>query len=230
MDPISLIGFGAGLIGGFGKLFGRGAANRKMRQLEASDPVYKYNPEVASRLALAKTLLNARMPGATSIERNIYGSGVNAFARAQKTATSGAQLLAEGGDIQGRTNQAFNQLGVEEAQDYQRRYGNLAGAQEADIAEQNRVFEDQVRRFQDKAQIEGAINANQQANWGDISNLGFSLADFGLSGGFNKMFGGGKTSTSYDRSGAPPFWGTNNPLTSFSQLQGGYSPIYNINR
>lgn len=193
MNPLSLLGFGAGLIGGFGKMFGRGDANDELESLLASDPKYAANPEVANRLALAKTLLNGRMPGAANIEKNIYASGSNSFARATKAASDSSQLLSEGASIQGRTNQAFNNLGQEEAQDYQRRYGNVVGAQEAFVNESDKVFQDQVRRFQDKAQIRGAITENNQNAWGDLEGLGFSLSDFGLSGGFGNMFGKGNS-------------------------------------
>lgn len=209
MDPLSLVGLGVGLFGGIGKLFGRGAANRRLRQLQSADPAYTANPEAAQRLALAKTVLNARSPGAMQVERNIYSSGANAAALAQKASSDSSQLLAEGANIQGRTNQAFRNLGIDEANDWQRRYSNLVGAQEGYINEQDKVFQDQVRRWQDKAQIQGAIQQNKQSNWGDISNLGFGLMNFGLSGGFKNMFGGG------GGGGMTP-----QMPTSFRQLQG----------
>lgn len=188
MNPLSIIGLGAGLIGGIGKLFSRGAANRRLRALQKEDPIYKENPLAAKRLGLANTLLNARMPSAASVERNIYQNQANTVSNAQRSATSGNDLLLAGGAIQGQTNQAFNELGEDEATDYQRRYGNQVAAQEGLINEQDKVFQDQTRRFGNKVQIQGAISGNQQAGWGDISNMGFGIASFGLNGGF----GGGR--------------------------------------
>jgi len=93
-----------------------------------------------------------------------------------------------GAASQGQTNKAFGDLATQEAQDYQRRYGNLVGAQEGEIAEGDKVHQDEVRRFQDLAQIRGAQNQNTQNTLGSLSNLGFGIANFGISGGFQSLF------------------------------------------
>jgi hypothetical protein len=189
MDPFTIASLGVGLIGSIGKMFGRGKANRRLRELEESDPIYSANPLAAERLALSKNLLNARAPGAQSVERNIYANQGNQIGDISRNATDSSQALALGASTVGQSNQAFNQLGEQETQDYQRRYGNVVNAEEGVINEGNKVFQDQVRRFGDKAQIRGGINENQQSNWGDVSNLGFGLSNFGMAGGFKNMFG-----------------------------------------
>lgn len=214
MDPLSLIGFAGGLVGGIGKIFGRGAANRQLKRLLAKDPIYSENPEVRARLGLAKTLLNARAPGAAMAERNIYTSNANATASAENASTDSSQLLATAGEIQGNTNDAFNNLGQQETADYQRRYNNVGGAQQDLVNEQDKVFQDKVRRFQNEAEIRGAITNNKQSGWGDISNLGFGLMNFGLAGGFNKMFGGA------GGGGYNPQMNFQSNPTSFAQIQG----------
>lgn len=194
------IGAGVGIAGGIGKMIGRGKANKRMEALMAQNPVYKENPLARQRLGLAQSLLNARMPGAAAAEQNIYANQANRLSQVQRNATDSSQLLALGAQAQGQANQSFGDLGMAEAQDYQRRYGNLAGAQEGVIREGDKVFQDETRRFQDKVQIQGAQNANRQANWGDVSGMGFGLMDFGMSGGFGKMFGaGGGGSAGADR-------------------------------
>lgn len=165
LSPLGLVG---GLIGGIGKLFARGKANRDLRDLQKQDPVYD-----TGRLNLARTLLNARMPGASSAERNIYGNQANQVANINRNATDSSQALALGAGTQGVTNQAFEQLGDQENQDYQRRYGNV-------VNEENNKYQDQVRRYGDKAQILGAQNENRQNSWTEVSNMGFGLADYGL--------------------------------------------------
>lgn len=182
-----LAGAGLGLIGTIGKMFARGAANRKLRQLQKEDPVYQSSPIAAQRLGLANTLLNARAPGAAAAEQNIYSNQANATANAERGATDSSQLLLTGGAIQGQTNDAFNQLGQNETADYQRRYGNQVGAQEGMIAEGDKVFNDQTRRFNDKTQFQGAQAANNANNWGDVSNFGMALGNFGVNGGFNSL-------------------------------------------
>lgn len=180
---LPLIGLATGLIGRIGKLFGRGAANRRLKALQAADPQYTENPLAKQRLGLANTLLNARMPSAATVERNIYQNQANTISNAQRSAASGNELLLAGSGVQGQTNQAFSDLGEQEANDYQRRYANQGEAQQGVINEQDKVYQDQVRRFGDKAQIQGAISNNNTSGWQDFSNLGFSLADFGVNSG-----------------------------------------------
>lgn len=182
---LPLIGLGIGAIGAIGKLFGNRRANKRLEQLIGQDPTYKANPIAGDRMALAQQLLNSRSPGAANVERNIYGSQGNALANASKYATDSSQMLAAGGMAQGQSNEAFENLGQQETQDYQRRYGNLVGAQEGMIQEGDKVYQDQVRRFEDLAKIRGAQNANTQNSWQGVSNLGFGLANFGLSAGPN---------------------------------------------
>lgn len=181
------IGAGIGIIGGIGKMIGRGKANRQMNRLLKEDPVYSENPLARQRLGLAQTMLNARMPGSQAVQNNIYGNQANTLSNIQRGATDSSQALALASGVQGSTNDAFNNLGIQESQDYQRRYGNLSQAQEGVIQEGDKVFSDQKRRFGNKMQVKGAINENRQNNWGDVSNMGFGLADFAMKGGLDGL-------------------------------------------
>lgn len=193
----ALIGLGIGAAGAIGKMFGRGKANRELRRLEKENPVYSADPRVMQmanqRLGLANTLLNARMPGAMQAERNIYTNQANMLGRLDRNATDAGQALSVAAGIGGQTDQSFSDLGMNEAQDYYRRLGMQQDAQQGVMNEATRIegnqYNDQLRRFNDKMSIRGAIQQNRQNTWGDISNLGFGLADFGMSGGFNNMFG-----------------------------------------
>lgn len=187
-----LIPLAIGVAGSVGKMIGRGKANRTMEGLIKKDPKYEINPLAKERLSLARTLLTARMPGAMQAERNIYRSGANAYLNATKAATDPTQLLATAGNIQGTQNEAFTNLGVMEGQDYQRRYGNYTGAQDTLINEGDKVFDDQIRRYGNEVKLRQAQNENRQNTWGDISNLGFSMLNFGSQGGFDNLFKGRK--------------------------------------
>lgn len=188
--PLALIGAGLGIAGGIGKMIGRGKSNRQLKALQGQDPKYAENPIAKQRMALAQTLLNARMPGAMQAERNIYQSAANTLGGAQRNATDASQLLAVGAAAQGRQDQSFVDLGQAEASDYQRRLTNLEQAQQGMINEGDKVYQDQIRRFGNQMQIQGAMAENRQNTWGDISNMGFGLADFGLAGGFDKFMQG----------------------------------------
>lgn len=204
--PVTLGMVGLGLAGSVGKMIGRGGANRQMRKLLAEQPKYKYD-------GMARTLLNARMPGAAQAERNIYQSGANTMGRMQQAATSASDVMQAAAGTQAQENQAFQGLAGQEAQDYQRRYGNYQ-------EEQQRKFADELRQYQTRAQLEGAIQENKQNTWGDISNAGFSLASFNAAGGFGKeglkgVFG--KTGTTSPTQ--PPMIGGTTP-SYFSNLIG----------
>lgn len=219
MNPLALAGLGIGLVGTIGKMFGRGKANRDLNKLLGQDPSYEINPIATQRVSLAQSLLNSRMPGAASIEKNIYGNEANSVSNINRNATDSSQALALASGAEGQANQSFNQLGVEESQDYQRRYQNLQGAQEGLIQEGDKQYQDKLRRYSDLAQIRSTQNANRQANWQDVSNLGFGLSDFGLSGGMGKMFGsGGGGSGSAGSAGTGGFGGGG----------GGLNPLYPI--
>jgi hypothetical protein len=198
MGPLSAIGMGVGLIGGIGSIFGNRKSNRELDKLLKQNPAYQSNPIAAQRMALAQQLLNARQPGAAAAERNIYGAQANSMANVQRNATDSSQALALAAGIGGQTNQAFGDLAQQEAQGYQQRYQNLVGAQEGMIQEGDKVYGDQVRRFQDLAAIRGMQNQNRQSSWQGISNLGFGLANYGaateqkaadiFSGGLSRLF------------------------------------------
>lgn len=197
-----LIGLGIGLVGGIGKMFGRAKANKELKSLLKQDPSYSADPRIMQlanqRLGLANTLLSARAPGAMQAERNIYSTQAGQLAGLNRSATDASQALAVAAGIGGQTQDAFTNLGQQEAQDYYRRLENQGQAQQGVMNEAQRVegnmFNDQLRKYQNKMDIQGAMQQNRQNTWGDISNLGFGLADFGMSGGFNGMFGGGKKS------------------------------------
>lgn len=193
MDPLAIAGAGLGIIGGVANLFGAKRANKKLDQLISQNPAYKSNPIAGQRMALAQQLLNARMPGAASQERNIYGNQASTLANIQRNATDSSQVLALAGATQGQTNQAFNQLGQQEGQDYYNRLNNLTGAQQGMVQEGDKVYQDQVRRFQDLAQIRGMQTKNTSNAWQGLSNMGMGIMNFGLAGGSNALFGGGQS-------------------------------------
>ena len=183
-----LLGLGMGLVGAVGKAVGRGKANREMNTLLAKNPVYQENPLARQRLGLAQTLLNARMPGATAVERNLFTNQATQLNRLDRGATDASQAIAAAAGIGAQTDNSLNQLGVTEAQDYQRRLGNVFDAQQGLIMEGDKVFNDQTRRYNDEFAVRGAQQQNRQNTWGDISNFGFSFANMAAQN--PGMFGG----------------------------------------
>lgn len=177
-----LAGLAIGAAGAIGKAIGRGKANKQMDALLAKNPAYTENPLARQRLGLAQTLLNARMPGAVAMERNLFTNQATQLNRLDRGATDASQALAAAAGIGAGTDNSLMQLGMAEAQDYQRRLNNLTTAQEGVIQEGDKVFADQTRRYNDEFAVRGAQQQNRQNTWGDISNFGFSLANFAAQG------------------------------------------------
>lgn len=180
MPVAGLVSAGIGLVG---SAISRANSNAELSRLMKENPQYKENPLAAERLGLARTLLNARMPGAAAAEKNIYANQASTIDNIERGATDSSQLLSAVGGVQTSTNEAFNNLGVQEAMDYQRRYGNYSNAQDGLINEKDKVFQDKVRRFQDKVQMKGAQQQNNGATWQELSNFGFGVANLELAGG-----------------------------------------------
>lgn len=196
-NGLGLAGLGVGLIGAIGGLFGNGKANRELRKLQAQDPNYATSEAgianhglADSRLALAQTILNSKMPGSASIERGIYANAANQQGNIARNATSGAQALALGAANEGQANNAFRQEGLDQANYYRGNLQNLNEAQQGMINENQNDYNDQLRQYGDKVQIQGAINKNRQNTWNSIANLGFGVADFASNSGMGGKGGG----------------------------------------
>ena len=173
------VGMGLQIAGTIGGNISAGKTRRSLKFLGTQDPTYKESPYAKQELGLAQSLYNARMPGATEMERNILQNQANTTAAINRNATDSSQALALAAGAQGQTNQAFNQLGMEEAQDQQRRYQNLVAGQRGMTAEHQALFDDTVRRWQDKLGIELKRNEIRQQQWSNVSNLGSSISGAG---------------------------------------------------
>lgn len=154
----------------------RAKANKTLRE------AMKNMPKAPRMTGLAQTLLNAKMPGAANIENQLNKTYASQIANMQRGSTSGNQLILGGAGAAGQLNQGLNQLQQADVQDYQRRYQNLDAAQQRDYA-------NSMQEYQTQLQLQGAINENQQANWGDLSNLG--MAGLNLAASKPSMFGTG---------------------------------------
>lgn len=187
MFPLALAGLGIGAVGAIGGIIHNFTSGNQLNALQAQNPNYTQSPYAAQRLGLAQTLLNARMPGASAMERNIQGNQANQLASVNRNATDSSQALALGSAAQGQTNQALQGLSVQEQQDYYNRLQNFTGAQQGMISEGDKAYQDRVRRFQDLASITGAKLQNQQTGWNSLSNLGIGgagvAAQFGMGAG-----------------------------------------------
>jgi hypothetical protein len=207
---------GAGAIGGIAS---RAQANKQIRNQLKNRPM----PQISN---LARTQLNARMPGAEQQERNIYQSGANAMGRTQQAATSAADVMQAAAGIQSQTNNAMAALGLQEAGDYQRRYGNLVNEEQYNQAQR-------MQDFETVNSAQAAIAQNRAKSWGDAAQFGMGAASIGLSGmggSFGKVGGGGTANTAKGvTSAAMPsqnmMYGTGGGITQPPMI-GGTTPAY----
>ena len=167
---------GAGTIGGIAS---RASANKQIREQLKNRPM----PQISN---LARTQLNARMPGAEQQERNIYQSGANTMGRTQQAATSAADVMQAAAGIQSQTNNAMAALGLQEAGDYQRRYGNLVNEEQYNQAQR-------MQDFETVNSAQAAIAQNRAKSWGDVTQFGMGAASAALggAGGASNLMGKG---------------------------------------
>jgi hypothetical protein len=171
------IGIASAGVNLLGDIFGLGKSDSAINQMVANMPKRKDSDIPEKQLAMANALINARMSGAASAERNIYQSGANAMSRIQRGATDPNQVLLGAGAVLGQESEGFEKLGQLEAEDYQKRQQNLMASQQAYQEELDKRYADQLNRFQMEAQLRGQQAANTQSLFGNIGNLGMGLAN-----------------------------------------------------
>jgi hypothetical protein len=224
-DPITgLVGAGLGIVGAVGNMFSTRKANKELKKLEKQNPTYAANPLAQERLNLAKSMLNARMPGASYLEQNIFSNQGNQMQNINTNATDSSQALALAAGSQGQTNEALAKLGFTETQDFQRRYQNFTGAQDTQINEMDKVFSDRVRGFEDKVRFAGARAANNSNAWNSISSIGQGVMNMGLAGGGWGALAGGQGGGQGSVPGMQSVGNVTSSLRDMSPVVGGNAP------
>lgn len=187
---------GIGILQGVGNAIQAHKANKQLESLLGQDPTYQKNPLAAQQFAMAQQLYNGRMAGAASQERNIFQNQANTVNAVNKNATDSSQALALAMGAQGQADKAFSGLRQEEAQNKYQMLGNLNQAYAGMINEDDKAYNDKLRKFSDIAQIRGAQQQNRSNALNGIFNgLNSEVSDFvgmGGIGGISNFFGGGK--------------------------------------
>jgi hypothetical protein len=176
----SIVGAGIGVIGAVGGMINSfttaSKLNRMANAITPVDPTYGVSQYAKDRLSLAQNLLNARMPGASTIERGIQTNQATQENSVNRTATDSAMALSTLGQVQGQSNRAMSNLGVQEQQDYYNREANLSNAQQGMVAEGDKVYQDQLRDYQEKEALKnaymGAAMQDKAQAWSSLSSTG----------------------------------------------------------
>lgn len=174
--PLMAIGAGLGAISSIGKfIFG----NKQRKEGKKINPIfnqYQASPYAKQQLGIAQQMFNGRMAGAAGLERNIFSNQATQLNRLAQNSTDPTQLLSLGAQSQGQTNQALQQLAIQEAMNKQAMLGNLNQAYGANIQEGDKVYNSMLQKFQmDTAQknaLLGGGASNMFGALGDLSSLG----------------------------------------------------------
>lgn len=195
---LPIIGAAMGLVGVVGKAIERGKANKELKKFQAQDPVRQRSGVVDQQYGMAQQLLNAADPYEQEAQRMAVTRFGNTTANIAKGATDASQFLAANAAATGQLQQDQAEVTAGSQDAYYQNLQNLQQAAGAVQQEDQNQFADQVRRFEDKGQIQGAIAQNKAATWGDIGNFGMGLASMGISAKANgvDIFGKKKQTTS----------------------------------
>lgn len=157
-------------------------ADKKLSSLIKEDPTYTSSPYAANTLGMAQTILNGRMAGAQSRERNIYGAQANTVSNINRNATDSSQALALAAGAQGRADDSFDNLQIQEGQDYYNKLNNLNNANAGMTAEHDKIEDDKVRRWQDQVNTVLTQYKMRRQGGNDWSQQGSGLGGMGGGG------------------------------------------------
>lgn len=176
------IGAGIGALGSLGKIIFGGGQRREGKRINPIFNQYKTNPYANQQLGLAQQLFNARAPGAQQQEQNILTNQANYNAGLSRNATDSSQLLALASLGQGQTNNAFQNLQMQEAANKQNMLGNLNNAYQGLISEGDKEYQSMLQKFQmDTAQKNALMGGGMQnimGGIGDLASLGIMGSQF----------------------------------------------------
>lgn len=179
------------LIGG---IFKGIQGHRQQKMANAIHPVnavYHTSPYAQNQLSTVQQMMNGRMAGASNEEQNIAGNFANSMAGVDRNSTNGSQSLAMLAGLQGNANNAYSQLGQQEAMNKQNMLGYLSSANQGMTDENGKVYNDQLRNYNNDLQ---AKNALQNAAWNNKGGMIDSFSNALVSAGNmaqNGAFGGG---------------------------------------
>lgn len=175
----SLIGIG-GMIGG--TINKNKTANKQMDMANAINPEwkkYQTSQYAQNRLGMAQQMFNGRMAGAADMERNIAANGANALSNINRNASDSSQALAAAAGAQGQTNDAYNNLAIQENKNKYSLLDNLNSGYDAMIKEGDKDYDSMMQKYGmdmgQKNSLMGASWQNKAGMWNDIASGGFGL-------------------------------------------------------
>lgn len=184
LDMLPGMGSVAGsLIGPVASLFlGKKQTKQNMSDIDALGEK-GIDPNAQAQLALATNLYQGRMAGAANEEGQIMQNQANATDAVERNSTDASQVLATIAGLQGGTNESFADLAAKEAADRQTRAGAVYNAQNTMIGEGDKVWQDKLRKLQQKI---GVRSVQTQNTFNALQGIGGSLSMAGSTLGNHK--------------------------------------------
>ena len=210
-NPLMAIGAGLGAVGAIGKFIFGAKQRKEGKRINPIFNQYQTSPYAKQQLGIAQQMFGGRMPGAQQLERNIYANQANALGGLSRNATDSSQLLSLGAQAQGQSNDAFQNLGIAEAQNKQAMLQNLNQAYGGMINEGDKSYQSMLQKFQMDTQQKNALMGggatNMTGGLGDLASLGIMGGQMGWFGGNGG--GGGQQSPQLGDGGVGTSWQTN---------------------
>lgn len=179
--------------GGIGSAFQLGTGIYDLFKAGSMHPQftpYQIPPELRAMLALSQNQLNSEMPGTAQLQHNIYSNQANSIGAAERGARGSSGLLSALAGVQGQTNNAFQNLGLLQAQNYQRNLANLQQSQQVMAGAEDKQWQlnkylPYLRELQRKYDLTGAGEQNIMGAFGSAAQTTGQMA------GLQSMLGGG---------------------------------------
>lgn len=192
--PLLAIGAGIGLANSIGRFFSGVKQKKEAKKINPIWQGYQTNPYAKAQLGLAQNMFNGRMAGAGRMEQNIASNQASTVSNIGRLATDSSQALALATGAQGQSNNAYNNLALQESQNKNQMLGNLNQAYGGMVREGDKVYQSNLQKYQMDAQRKDALNsAGMQNKYGavsDLSSMAFGLGGIQQQGGFDGMFSG----------------------------------------
>ncbi len=178
--PIAAAGLVASGLGGIFKMIKGAKQNKLADKVVIPDVNYSVSPFAQRQLAEAERLKNAQMPGMQQAQQGILGSQANVLGGASRNASSGAQLLSMLAASQGQADNATNQLAGQQGQFSMNMLNNYNQGLQGMTQEQDKLYQDEVRKQMLKIQEKNALrNAGTQNMGGGMNDITNGLMAFG---------------------------------------------------
>jgi hypothetical protein len=172
-NPLMAAGAIASGISSIGKLIMGIKQNKLANKIHPQWQDYTASPYAQQRLGIGQQLFNGRMAGAAGLERNIFANQGNTLNSINRNSTNSAQALALAGASQGQTNQAFDNLAIQESQNKLNLLGNLNQGYEGMISEGDKVYQNKLMKYQIDKQDQAALRGSA---WQNIFGAGNDIA------------------------------------------------------